>query len=204
MLTGIEYAHSDEKRRFDRYAVRRARPFALAAQYAIAKSTNNQSPVFMQERIGANEVPFQAYKLRTLKSDNVTPINDITALMRRAGLDELIQYKNILEGAMSMTARRPLTPQEYEEAFDIGDPKTVDAYRKIVVPTRPGLVGSFVIKTHLGQIDDDEMKRERLELDIQDVIDGSYENDKKLFWTAIKLGFGNKMTRGDIRPVEPR
>lgn len=203
MLTGVEYAHSEEKRRFDRYAVRRARPFALAARYAISKSTGNEDPVFLQERIGANEVPFKAYKLRTLKSDNITPINETAALMRRAGLDELIQYKNIQQGEMSMVARRPLTPKEYDQAFDGMPQDLVDEYFEIVVPTKPGLVGSFVIATHLGNIRDQDMRLERLKLDIKDVHEGSYENDMRLFWTAIKLGFGNKMTRGDIRPVEP-
>lgn len=118
MLRGIEYAHSDEKRRFDHYAVRRARPFALAAKYAITKTTSDKEPVFLQERIGAHGELFDAYKLRTLRADNMTPINNVSAFMRRAGLDELIQYKNIQQGDMSMVARRPLTPNEYEEAFD--------------------------------------------------------------------------------------
>lgn len=201
MLTGIEYAHSEEKRRFDRYAVRLARPFAYAAQQALAFGSDTD-PVFLQTRIGAHGKPFDAYKLRTLRDDGVTPINETAAFMRRAGLDELIQYKNILDGKMSMVARRPLTPLEYDEAFDEVPLSTVEDYLKIVVPTRPGLVDSFVIATHLGEIPDHAMRLKRLEMDIQDVIDGSYNNDKRLFWSAVAKGFGNKMKRGDIRPRE--
>ena len=201
MKTGIEYAHSEEKRRFDSYAVRRARPFAYVAQRALTFSSDD-SPVFLQTRIGTDGKPFDAYKLRTLRDDGVTPVNEAAAFMRRSGLDELIQYRNIINGDMSMVARRPLTPSEYEEAFDGVPGNVVDRYRQVVVPTRPGLVGSFVIATHLGEIPDHEMRLRRLELDIKDVIDGSYENDKRLFWSAIKKGFGNKMKRGDIRPRE--
>lgn len=201
MLYGIDYAHSEEKRRFDKYAIRFARPFALAAQYAIAFQSNSD-PIFLQTRVGENGDLFNAYKLRTLMEDAVTPTGKMTTFMRRSGLDELIQYKNILEGDMSMVARRPLTPQEYDEAFDDVPLSTVEDYLKIVIPTRPGLVSSFVIATHLGEIEDHAMRLQRLEMDIKDVKEGSYSRDKQLFWTAVNRGLTNKMKRGAIRPTE--
>lgn len=73
---------------------------------------------------------------------------------------------------------------------------------KIVIPTRPGLVSSFVIATHLGQIEDHAMRLQRLEMDIKDVKEGSYSRDKQLFWTAVNRGLTNKMKRGAIRPTE--
>lgn len=200
-LKGVEYAHSAEKRRFDRYAVRLARPFAVAAQFAMAMGSDT-NPVFLQTRIGKDGDQFETFKLRTLGEDCVTPINNTAALMRRTGLDELIQYKNIVNGDMSMVARRPLTPQEYDQAFDDVPRDVVDEYMRLVVPTRPGLVSSFVIATHTGQIDDHAMRLKRLELDIKDVKDGSYENDKKLFWSVVSKGFTNKMKKGDIRPTK--
>lgn len=200
-LRGIDYAHSEEKRQFDRYAVRYARPFAIAAKYAIA-ATSRQNPVFMQERVGQDGIRFSTYKLRTLGSDNLTPTNAMTAVMRRTGFDELIQYKNILVGDMSMVGHRPLTPNEYEVAFDDVPTAIVDRYLATVVPTRPGLVGSFVISSHLGEIEDHAMRLKRLEMDIQDVVDGSYTRDKELFWGVIGKSFGNKMKKGDIRPIE--
>ncbi len=200
MKTGIEYAHSEEKRQFDRYAVRFARPFALAAQYAVAFSADVE-PTFLQTRVGTDGEFFYTHKLRTLQKDGITPINRATTFMRRSGLDELIQYKNILGGDMSMVARRPLTPQEYDQAFDDVPLDIVDDYLKIVVPTRPGLVSSFVIATHLGEIEDHAMRLRRLEMDIKDVLDGSYSNDKRLFWSAVSKGLGNKMKKGAIRPT---
>lgn len=199
MLTGIEYAHSEEKRTFDRRAVHLVRPFALAARSALQYS-GVEDVEFQQERVGQKGILFNAYKLRTLQHDGLTPIDPKAAFFRRSGLDELIQYKNVLEGSMSIVARRPLTPQEYDEAFDDVPGHTIDEYLDVVVPTRPGMVSSFVIESHLGNIADHAMRLQRLEMDIQDVRDGSRERDKELFWRAISYGLGNKMRRGDIRP----
>lgn len=117
MKTGIEYAHSDEKNAFDRRAVRLIKPFAALATRLLTE-TGDEDIVFTQTRIGQHEQPFHAYKLRTLEDDGMTPRSDKAAFMRRSGMDELIQYKNIEEGSMSVVARRPLTPLEYDEAFD--------------------------------------------------------------------------------------
>ncbi len=201
MLTGVEYAHSEEKRRFDVMSVHLARPFAKAAQFALSVSSAEPSD-FRQTRIGQNGDEFDVYKLRTLNDDGVTPINSMASFMRRSGLDELTQYRNIIEGSMSMVARRPLTPNEYEEAFDDVPLGLVDAYMKIVVPTRPGLVSSFVISSHLGRIEDHALRQERLEMDIKDVIDGSFGNDRRLFRSAVTNALANKMRKGDIRPIE--
>lgn len=199
MLTGIEYAHSKDKRDFDKHAIYLVRPFALAAKRMLTYSDATDVE-FTQQRIGQNNEPFQAYKLRTLDDDELTPIDSRAAFLRRSGMDELIQYKNIQEGTMSIVARRPLMPQEYEEAFDDVPLDVVDDYLKIVVPTRPGLVSSFVIESHLGNIADHAMRLERLVLDTRDVVDGSRHRDKQLLWRAIGNGLGNRMRRGDIRP----
>lgn len=199
MLTGIEYAHSKEKRDFDKRAIHLVRPFALAAKQMLTYSDTPDAE-FKQIRIGQDSKPFHAYKLRTLKDDGLTPIDPRAAFLRRSGMDELIQYKNIQEGAMSIVARRPLMPQEYDEAFDDVPLDIVEDYLKIVVPTRPGLVSTFVIESHLGNIADHAMRLERLVLDTRDVIDGSRRRDKELLWRAIGNGLGNKMRRGDIRP----
>ena len=201
MLKGIEYAHSQEKREFDRHALRYMRPFAALARHTLLRSGSTDVE-FKQTRIGSDGEPFEVYKLRTLQEDGLTPIDKRAAFLRRSGMDELIQYKNVIEGSMSVVAHRPLTPVEYAEAFDNVPGHIVDTYRQIVVPTRPGLVGSFVIETHLGNIEDHAMRLQRLELEIKDVIDGSQEYDKQLFWSAVRKGLTNKMRRGDIRPRE--
>jgi lipopolysaccharide/colanic/teichoic acid biosynthesis glycosyltransferase len=201
MLTGVEYAHSEEKRKFDLQAIKFAIPFAKATQFALSMSQDGPTD-FLQTRIGQNGDEIQVHKLRTLKEDGLTPVNRTAAFMRRSGLDELIQYRNIQEGSMSMVARRPLMPNEYEEAFDGVELGIIDNYMKIVVPTKPGLVSSFVIASHLGQIEDHALRQERLEMDIQDVIDGSLARDKHLFRSASINGLTNKMRRGDIRPIK--
>jgi lipopolysaccharide/colanic/teichoic acid biosynthesis glycosyltransferase len=201
MLTGVEYAHSEQKRNFDLRAIRFAVPFAKAAQLALSMSQDGPTD-FLQTRIGQNGDEIQIHKLRTLNEDGLTPINSTAAFMRRSGLDELIQYRNIKEDTMSMVARRPLMPNEYDEAFDDVPAGVMEEYMKLVVPTKPGLVSSFVIATHLGQIEDHALRLKRLEMDIKDVKDGSLKRDKHLFRSAYINGLTNKMRKGDIRPIK--
>jgi lipopolysaccharide/colanic/teichoic acid biosynthesis glycosyltransferase len=203
MLTGVEYAHSQEKRDFDRYAIRYMRPFALMARRALLHSGVSRDDVeFRQTRVGQNEELIEVYKLRTLQEDGLTLIDSRAAFLRRSGMDELIQYKNVQEDDMNVVARRPLTPTEYEEAFDEVPGHVVDDYRRIVVPTLPGLVGSFVIESHLGTIAGPDMHLQRLNMEIQDVVDGSRARDKQLFWSAVTKGLTNKMRQGAIRAGE--
>lgn len=201
MLTGIEYARSNKKKELDKRLVHLIKPFALAAKASLIYS-GVEAVEFRQTRIGALDEPFEAYKLRTLQDDGMTPVNDTAAFFRRSGMDELIQYKNILEGTMTVVGRRPLTPNEYDQAFD-GIPTTlVDDYLSTVVPTRPGLVSTFVIATHLGTVPEHEMKEQRLIMDINDVDKSSRKRDKALFWSAVSNGLGNKMKHGAIRPFK--
>ncbi len=73
MLSGIEYASSDEKRSFDLRVVRLIRPFALVAKQVLLHH-GAVDVEFTQSRIGRDNIPFEAYKLRTLKDDELTPI----------------------------------------------------------------------------------------------------------------------------------
>ncbi len=117
-------------------------------------------------------------------------------------MDELIQYKNIIEGTMSAVGRRPLLPNEYDEATDGMPHDLVDEYKEIVVPSPPGLVSSFAIATHPGDISDKQMKIRRLIMDRDDVLLVSRKRDKMLLRSAILNGLLDKMQQGAIRPQE--
>ena len=103
------------------------------------------SAFYAQERIGRDGVPFRLYKFRTMVADaekSSGPIwareNDsrvipgIGSFLRRAGIDELPQFWNVLRGEMSIVGPRP------ERAFFF------DSYPQLYrgrLAVKPGITG---------------------------------------------------------------
>jgi lipopolysaccharide/colanic/teichoic acid biosynthesis glycosyltransferase len=78
--------------------------------------------IFAQWRTGLNEKPFLLFKFRTLKENEILPINErrfgYGDFLRYTSLDELPQLWNILKGEMSFVGPRPL-PVGYLELFSV-------------------------------------------------------------------------------------
>jgi lipopolysaccharide/colanic/teichoic acid biosynthesis glycosyltransferase len=62
--------------------------------------------VFAQERVGRDFRPFICLKFRSMRNGRVTRVG---AWIRQTGLDELLQFINVLHGSMSIVGPRPLT-----------------------------------------------------------------------------------------------
>lgn len=80
-------------------------------------------PLFVQDRVGRNGVPFRMLKLRTMRPgtahvpshevghDRITRVGRI---LRQWQLDELPQVANVLLGSMSLVGPRPCLPTQTE------------------------------------------------------------------------------------------
>jgi exopolysaccharide biosynthesis polyprenyl glycosylphosphotransferase len=115
---------------------------------AVIKLADPRAPVlFCQERVGLDGKPFQVIKFRTMKPDaeGVTgPVwtrrgdprrTRIGTFLRRASLDELPQFINVLIGEMSLVGPRPERPY-FVEQFQQTIPRYFERHRE-----KAGLTG---------------------------------------------------------------
>lgn len=114
------------------------------------------SPLFLQERVGRDQVPFTLVKFRTMTVDtasvasHLASANSITRLggiLRKTKLDELPQLWNVLTGDMSLVGPRPGLFNQVE--------LTHERNVRGVFEVRPGITG-------LGQVSNIDMSTPKL------------------------------------------
>lgn len=149
---------------------------------AIIIKLDSRGPVlFKQKRIGKNNIEFDIYKFRTMRTDTPKDLpthlfnnaeNFITksgAFLRKSSLDELPQLFNILKGEMSFIGPRPALWNQY----DLIEARKVLCADQI----KPGITGWAQING-----------RDELPIEKKATLDGFYRNNVS-FILDIKILF---------------
>lgn len=119
-------------------------PMALIALVIVCDSPG--SPIFKQERLGKDGIPFFIYKFRTMRldaedngprwaSENDERCTKVGRFLRKSRLDELPQLCNIFKGEMSFVGPRP-ERQYFYKKFE----EYIEGFSNRLLVT-PGLTG---------------------------------------------------------------
>lgn len=150
------------------------------------------SPIFRQERVGRDKMPFTLVKFRTMKVDTASVASHLASsssitpfgyFLRRTKLDELPQLWNVLKGEMSLVGPRPglFNQEELTEARE----------RYGVFNVRPGITG-------LSQVNEIDMSTPELlaESDAKMVAEMSvYSYFKYIIQTVTGKGSGDRVKK---------
>lgn len=160
---------------------------------------DSKGPVlFVQERIGRNNVPFKIYKFRSMKIDAPeTPthllekpdmyITKVGKFLRKSSLDEIPQLYNILIGEMSIVGPRPALWSQH----DLNELRDKVGVSKI----RPGLTGWAQINGR------DELSTEKkVEFDAYYCEHVTFGLDVKIFFkTFLSVGKSDGIVEGKVK-----
>lgn len=158
---------------------------ARMALHALAASDLFRSTEYLrtEQRIGAFASLRDIAKLR-IADEHGVPLNSLAALMERTGIDELVQHRQVRAGTMSAVGWRQLAPADHVKRYATPYAPLDVQHFSLVVPTRPGLVGTFSIESHFGDhgIAPQELQKE---MEIFDVTHGSLIYDANLIVKTI-------------------
>ncbi len=117
--------------------------------------------LYRQQRLGRHQLPFTVVKFRSMRDGRVTRIG---RWIRASGLDEVLQFFNVLYGQMSVVGPRPLTEIDVER-LQLSN----DFFRWL---NKPGVTGLAQIYAGKGArmnrfLDESYAKRESIFLDIK-------------------------------------
>ena len=139
--------------------------------------------LFLDRRIGLRGNAFNLYKLRTMYQnsprgfvlDNDPRVTKIGSILRKASLDEIPQFINVLKGEMSLVGPRPDTLKNYQK-YD-------EKIRKRLT-LRPGITGWAQVNGR-SRISWDE----RYHFDLEYIDNVSFRFDLKILLLTIKNVF---------------
>jgi lipopolysaccharide/colanic/teichoic acid biosynthesis glycosyltransferase len=139
--------------------------------------------LFLDRRIGLRGNAFNLYKLRTMYQnsprgfvlDNDPRVTKIGSVLRKASIDEIPQFINVLKGEMSLVGPRPDIVKNYQKY----DEKT-----KKRLTLRPGITGWAQVNGR-SKISWDE----RYRFDLEYIDNVSFRFDLKILLLTIKNVF---------------
>lgn len=165
--------------------------------FITSKFLSKGSIIFVQKRVGINNILFNCYKFRTIipEEENLEKFNPITLndsrltkigkLLRRTNLDELPQFINVLKGEMSLIGPRPHAIV-YEKIYNSS---IEDNNLRYMI--KPGITGWAQIHGLRGDVlDEDENKyraRKRVQYDLWYIRNWSFTLDIKIIIETIVL-----------------
>ena len=155
---------------------------------SIAIKATSKGPVFFkQERLSTSNMPFQMIKFRTMKTQdhessnklhtapNDSRVTSIGRFLRKASLDELPQFWNVLTGEMSVVGPRPeLT--HFTNVFS----EDITRY-KVRHLVKSGITGWAQVNGWRGNTS----KENRIECDIYYIENWSFWFDLKIIWLTV-------------------
>jgi exopolysaccharide biosynthesis polyprenyl glycosylphosphotransferase len=176
-------------------------PVILAAAAAIRVEDGGRV-LYRQRRVGRNDVPFDMFKLRTMREDaehvaerwratvadaggsiddtvavlkrqNDPRVTRVGRFLRRTSIDELPQLLNVVRGDMSLVGPRPLREFEVDSLSD---------WHRVRHDMRPGMTGLWQV---LGR--SDISWAARIELDCSYVRHWSLPNDVRIVLRTLPV-----------------
>lgn len=184
--------------------------FSLAALTALSipmigigllvKATSPGPALFRQTRYGLNGKPFKVWKFRSMTTQddgsriqqaarNDPRITRLGAILRKASLDELPQFMNVLMGSMSVVGPRPHAAAHNEE------------YRQLIPgymlrhKVKPGITGWAQVNGWRGETETLEKMAKRIEFDMEYMRRWSFYLDLKIVFLTIVQGFRHENAR---------
>jgi putative colanic acid biosynthesis UDP-glucose lipid carrier transferase len=151
--------------------------------------TEKGSLFFVQRRSGLNNRTFNCIKFRTMKKNgqadlaqatkNDERITSVGKLLRKASIDELPQFFNVLAGKMSVVGPRPHMLKHTE--------KYKALVKKFMIrhTVKPGITGYAQVNGYRGEIRKIKDMKERIKLDISYIENWSLWFDIKIFFLTI-------------------
>ena len=167
------------------------------ALFILSKFFSRGSLVFVQKRIGINNILFNCYKFRTIKPEkeslekfnpillNDTRLTKLGKLLRRSNLDELPQFINVLKGEMSIIGPRPHAIA-YENIYN----NSIEG-NNLRYTIKPGITGWAQIHGLRGDVLDEEENKlragKRVQFDLWYIKNWSLILDIKIIISTILL-----------------
>lgn len=165
--------------------------------YILIKMESRGPVLFVQQRNGLHEKPFNCYKFRSMTVNDLSDIlptmesdcriTVVGKIIRKLSIDELPQFINVLKGEMSVVGPRPhmLSETELFHAMVEQFPR-----RHIV---KPGITGLAQINGSRGFIGNKEDLKERLKYDLLYIKNKSLRYDVKIIAkTMVQCMAGDK------------